>query len=105
MANLYGSLQDTDAWGDPENFRPERFLSSDGITLVRNEAFISFSVGKRFCLGETLARDSIFLWLSAILQSFEVLNEAGKPMPSMEPCFINAGVWPVQYNVVMRERV
>ena len=38
-------LQDKDVWGDPEVFRPERFIGPDG-KLTRPDEFIPFSVGK-----------------------------------------------------------
>ena len=49
VANLYSVHFDPKTWGDPENFRPERFLSDDGKTVIRSEALIPFSVGKRQC--------------------------------------------------------
>ena len=38
-------LQDPDIWGDPENFRPERFIGPDG-KLNKPEEFIPFGTGK-----------------------------------------------------------
>ena len=35
---------DQSIWGDPENFRPERFIASDG-KLIRREEFVSFFFG------------------------------------------------------------
>jgi len=33
---LYSVHYNPEIWGDPENFRPERFLSKDGKAVVRN---------------------------------------------------------------------
>ena len=38
-------LQDPEVWGDPENFRPERFIGPDG-KLARPDEFIPFGIGK-----------------------------------------------------------
>lgn len=37
---------DRKLWGDPENFRPERFISEDG-KLLRPEALIPFGSGEK----------------------------------------------------------
>jgi len=50
--NLYAVLHDREIWGDPENFRPERFLLPDGTANKSHEAFIPFSYGKRVCIGK-----------------------------------------------------
>ena len=42
---LHSALHDPEVWGDPENFRPERFIGPDG-KLTRPEEFIPFSIGK-----------------------------------------------------------
>ena len=45
IPNLYCAMKDEKVWGDPQNFRPDRFLSPDGSTFVPHEAFIPFSAG------------------------------------------------------------
>jgi hypothetical protein len=36
---------DPNIWGDPQNFRPERFLDENG-KLIKHDAFIPFGSGK-----------------------------------------------------------
>jgi methyl farnesoate epoxidase/farnesoate epoxidase len=45
LPNLSSVLLDPEYWGDPEVFRPERFLDSEG-NLVKEERFIPFGLGK-----------------------------------------------------------
>ena len=45
FSNLYGMMHDPDVWGDPEVFRPERFLDENGQIRTREEV-IAFSLGK-----------------------------------------------------------
>ena len=41
--------------------------------------------GKRLCAGETFARQTIFVILSALIQNFNIKGAPGKPLPSEEP--------------------
>ena len=50
IPHLSSVLQDPEIWGDPENFRPERFIGPDG-KLARPEEFIPFSTGRKKPLG------------------------------------------------------
>ncbi len=51
VPNLYAAHHDPKYWESPEKFDPLRFLSKDKKTLVKHEAFVAFSTGKRVCLG------------------------------------------------------
>ncbi len=54
--NIYWFHMDPTYWGDPESFRPERFIDPSSNTLLRHERFMPFGHGKRICMGESLAR-------------------------------------------------
>ena len=63
---LYVSLLKGDYWENGFIFNPERFLNKDG-TLRKDEHFTAFSIGKRICLGETLAKTELFLFFTGTL--------------------------------------
>ncbi|GAB6018672.1 hypothetical protein CHUAL_000348 [Chamberlinius hualienensis] len=80
IPNLWHANNDPKLWGDPENFRPERFIGSDG-RLVIPEYFVSFSIGKRACVGEPLARMELYLYFTSLLQHFDVISLDGAKLP------------------------
>ncbi|NXO87366.1 CP2J2 protein, partial [Sitta europaea] len=68
MANLSSLMFDKNEWKTPDAFNPEHFLK-DG-KFWKNEYFLPFSMGKRSCLGEVLARAELFLFFTSLLQKF-----------------------------------
>ena len=62
---------------NPENFDPERFLDEKGRYRA-NKKLIAFGMGKRSCLGESLARMELFLIFVSLLQNFSFHPFNGK---------------------------
>nr|QLC36616.1 cytochrome P450 2P9 [Kryptolebias hermaphroditus] len=79
---LHSVLHDESIWETPHSFNPQHFLEPDG-KFRRREAFIPFSVGKRVCLGEQLARMELFLFFTSLLQRFKFSSPAGE-QPSLD---------------------
>ncbi|KAK3597330.1 hypothetical protein CHS0354_010967 [Potamilus streckersoni] len=79
LPDMDSVLSDPDVWGDPEEFRPERFISKEGA-LLKPDEFISFFAGRRNCLGESLARMELLLFVSALVQRFRLLPPEGMTM-------------------------
>jgi methyl farnesoate epoxidase/farnesoate epoxidase len=77
---LWSVLHDREHWGDPEVFRPERFLDADG-RFIKDEFMVKFGAGKRVCFGETLARNMLFLVFSTLMQEFIFKIPEGDPTP------------------------
>ena len=83
VPNIWEVHHDKETWGDPETFRPERFLSAEG-KFVKNERVMPFSLGARRCPGESLAKAELYLFLSALIQGFTF-----EPSPGCQPPSLN----------------
>ncbi|XP_042885578.1 methyl farnesoate epoxidase-like [Penaeus japonicus] len=83
MNNLYSVHMDPEHWGDPENFRPERFINTDG-TFRKDERMIPFGKGRRLCLGEPLARMTSFLLFAALVQHLDFELDPAVPVTNTE---------------------
>jgi len=101
--NLHYLHHNPKVWGDPENFRPERFLSADGLKYQKSENLMPFQIGKRQCIGETLARDTLFLFITNIVQKFSLNLDPNMPEPSLEPK-INFVLFPQDFSLLLEER-
>ncbi|KAI8795725.1 cytochrome P450 2U1 isoform X1 [Biomphalaria glabrata] len=82
MPNLDAIHASKEIWGDPENFRPERFLDAKG-NIIKREELMPFSIGRRICLGESLAKMELFLYLSTLFQKFEFLPASPDKVPPL----------------------
>ena len=86
LFNLNGVHNNKTTWGDPEVFRPERFLNDDG-EFVKHPHVIPFGIGKRSCLGELLARQELYIFTAMISQRFKILPEEGTDQIDSTPDF------------------
>uniref|UniRef100_A0A669QV09 Cytochrome P450 family 2 subfamily W member 1 n=1 Tax=Phasianus colchicus TaxID=9054 RepID=A0A669QV09_PHACC len=66
---LTSALNDELHWKTPHQFNPSHFLDADG-NFARREAFIPFSIGRRACVGEGLAKMELFLFFAGLLRKF-----------------------------------
>ena len=78
MISLYSIFMDEDLWGDPEVFRPERFIKEDGtINRGLTDNVTSFSLGRRRCVGEALAKMELFLFFTTLMQKVQICKPPG----------------------------
>ncbi|XP_034988008.1 cytochrome P450 2W1 [Zootoca vivipara] len=69
IPSLTSVLMDRSQWETPHEFNPNHFLDADG-KFVKKEAFMPFSLGRRNCIGESLAKMELFLFFTGLLQKF-----------------------------------
>uniref|UniRef100_A0A182S610 Cytochrome P450 n=1 Tax=Anopheles maculatus TaxID=74869 RepID=A0A182S610_9DIPT len=96
-------------WGDPEVFRPERFLNEER-QIVNTERLLAFGQGKRRCLGETLARSCLFTFFVGVMKRFclrKPKDDGGMVDSDMAPSMVlKPGITlsPKPYHVVFQPR-
>ncbi|OAD51864.1 hypothetical protein WN48_04274 [Eufriesea mexicana] len=83
LANFKSVHMDKEHWGDPEVFRPERFIDEKG-EFINDSWILSFGLGRRKCLGETLAKNTIFLFMACLLQKLRFMLPSNHPTPCLQ---------------------
>ncbi|XP_030353603.1 cytochrome P450 1A4-like [Strigops habroptila] len=74
FVNQWQVNHDEKLWKDPSVFNPERFLNAAGTEIRRTESdkVMLFGLGKRRCIGESIGRWEVFLFLATLLQQLEI---------------------------------
>ncbi|XP_046567781.1 steroid 17-alpha-hydroxylase/17,20 lyase-like [Haliotis rubra] len=95
---------DPDQWEDVNTFKPERFLDSDGKMGPKPDSWLPFSAGRRVCLGETVAKPELHLFLAGIMRVFTISLPPGT-QHDFEPQSTGAVNTPGRYKIVMKSRI
>ena len=69
--------------------------------FLKNERVIPFGLGKRYCMGELLARNEIFLFLVTMLQKMQFKLPQFHPAPDPENYLVNLTRIPDDFYVRM----
>ncbi|KAF8168806.1 cytochrome P450 [Mycena galopus ATCC 62051] len=85
IPNVWAVLHDSEVYGaHPQEFRPERFLTPDG--LLDNavpDVEAAFGYGRRICPGRVMARNTMWITIASVLATFDItdpVDEKGKPI-------------------------
>ncbi|CAJ0966684.1 unnamed protein product [Ranitomeya imitator] len=97
-ALLCSVLEDPTYFSTPGKFNPNHFLDSEG-NFKRNEAFVPFSLGKRLCIGEGLARMELFLFFTSILQNFVLTSQTQFTDSDIYPRMAGFANVPIPYQM------
>ncbi|XP_078500572.1 cytochrome P450 2G1-like isoform X2 [Lissotriton helveticus] len=92
-------LRDPTQFTDPDTFNPGRFLDERG-NFKKSDAFMPFSAGKRICIGEGLARNELFIYITAVLQNFQLKFSCDPNEIDIKPRLSGLIGIPVNYKVL-----
>ncbi|MGH0135546.1 UNVERIFIED_CONTAM: hypothetical protein FKN15_066154 [Acipenser sinensis] len=88
IINLWSLHHDEKEWKNPDIFDPGRFLDEEGKQVYSPSAsYLPFGAGVRVCLGQSLAKMELFLFLGWMLQQFTLEVPADQPLPNLQGKF------------------
>uniref|UniRef100_A0A671NC66 Cytochrome P450, family 2, subfamily AE, polypeptide 1 n=1 Tax=Sinocyclocheilus anshuiensis TaxID=1608454 RepID=A0A671NC66_9TELE len=92
-------LQDKNEYSTLYEFNPAHFLDENG-KFLKKDSFIPFSIGKRMCPGEQLARMELFLFFTYLMQCFTFLPLEGQTLSLKGTISVSSGPEPFQIRAV-----
>ena len=106
VASLMGFMKDPDYWEDPHMFRPERFLekTDEGLKNVKRDRFVPYGMGRRVCMGESLAKDTLFIFITTLVKHLKFGNPLNHPNPDPDQFTEGFTVIPKPYYVQISSR-
>ncbi|XP_026170266.1 cytochrome P450 2C31-like [Mastacembelus armatus] len=100
---LHSVLKGEKEWATPWSFNPQHFLDQNG-NFKKNPAFLPFSAGKRSCVGESLARMELFIFLVSLLQHFTFSCTEGPDSINLIPEYSSFANLPRRYQIIATPR-
>ncbi|KAM5210052.1 cytochrome P450 2A13 isoform 1-T1 [Hipposideros larvatus] len=91
-------LRDPEFFSNPQDFNPQHFLDEKG-QFKKNDAFVPFSIGKRNCFGEGLAKMELFLFLTNIIQNFRFKSPQSPQDIDLSPKHVGFATIPPNYTM------
>ena len=105
FTNVKKLLMDPVHFPEPDKYRPERFLDQEQKNIVRNEYLVPFGIGKRICMGETLAKNEMFIFFVRMMQRVKFSIDQDGNVPDPENCIAAITRIPKPFQVKVSDRI
>ncbi|XP_030481393.1 cytochrome P450 CYP82D47 [Cannabis sativa] len=106
IANLWKIQTDPNAWAEPLEFKPERFLSTNKDVEMKDQHFelIPFGSGRRACPGTVFALQMVHLAVAAFVHAFDITTPSNLPIDMTESIngLVNVKVTPLELLIKPR---
>ncbi|KAF3673614.1 Cytochrome 82A3 [Capsicum annuum] len=88
LVNIWKIHNDPDIWPNPQEFKPDRFLTTHKDVNVRGNHFelMPFGSGRRMCPGVSLGLQVVQYVMAVLLQGFKITRPSDVPI-DMSECF------------------
>ncbi|KAL5520727.1 hypothetical protein ACEPAF_2729 [Sanghuangporus sanghuang] len=87
LPNVWAMARNPKEYPEPDKFRPERWLATDGRKAPLEANKVVFGFGRRICPGRHFAENSIFIGVASILAMFDIqmaVDDKGEPIVPKE---------------------
>ncbi|CAH1422164.1 unnamed protein product [Lactuca virosa] len=86
LLNLWKMHRDPNIWSDPDEFQPERFLTSHKDIDVKGKHFelLPFGSGRRMCPGVFFALHALHFTIATLIQHFVLKKPSNEPIDMRE---------------------
>ncbi|XP_077477747.1 cytochrome P450 1C1 [Stigmatopora argus] len=101
--NQWSVNHDPLKWKDPHVFNPSRFMGDDG-SLDRDavNGMMIFSLGKRRCIGNQIAKVEVFLFTAVLLHQCGLESDPSQPVT--QDCSYGLSLKPLRYCITAKLR-
>ncbi|XP_070541889.1 steroid 17-alpha-hydroxylase/17,20 lyase-like isoform X1 [Ptychodera flava] len=102
--NLSAAHRSEKYWENPEEFRPERFIDLKTKERKTPDSFMPFSMGRRVCVGEVVAKAELFLIFTGLFQQYRFSAPPGREPPGLDEFCEALVLRCYPYEVVAKKR-
>ncbi|TFK48004.1 cytochrome P450 [Heliocybe sulcata] len=109
LGNSWSILRDPVRYPEPDQFKPERFLTKDEslATDVPDPSIAAFGYGRRICPGRHFSDSSIYLLVACMLATFNIsppIGEDGAPIKITAEMSAGAVLRPARVDYIVKPR-